>query len=71
MNVIRAQALGMCFGVRDALLLAERVESPESVTIHGQLVHNPSVLVQLTARGFHMSAETGRSAALPEGRPSR
>jgi 4-hydroxy-3-methylbut-2-enyl diphosphate reductase len=64
MRVLQAQAMGMCFGVRDALELTRTVERPEDVTIHGELVHNPAVLVQLTSRGFRMSAETSR-AALP------
>ena len=44
MKVLLAKEMGMCFGVRDALDLAKAVESPESVTIFGQLVHNPRVL---------------------------
>jgi 4-hydroxy-3-methylbut-2-enyl diphosphate reductase len=60
MQVIRAEAMGMCFGVRDALALLETVESPRDVTIHGELVHNPTVLVQLDGRGFQRAEEHDR-----------
>ena len=60
MQVIRADAMGMCFGVRDALALLDAVESPRDVTIHGELVHNPTVLVQLDVRGFQRAAEHDR-----------
>jgi 4-hydroxy-3-methylbut-2-enyl diphosphate reductase len=60
MNVIKADVLGMCFGVRDALALIESVEQPRRVTIHGELVHNEEVLARLHARGFHMIQESQR-----------
>jgi 4-hydroxy-3-methylbut-2-enyl diphosphate reductase len=60
MNVIRATATGMCFGVRDALAAIEALKQPEEVTIHGELVHNEAVLVQLGARGFRMAEEADR-----------
>ncbi len=60
MRVIRADVLGMCFGVRDALKRAAQVERPEEVTIHGQLVHNADVVRGLEARGFRLADEVGR-----------
>lgn len=60
MKIITAEVLGMCFGVRDALALLERVERPEAVTIHGELVHNERVLDDLHARGFRMVGESRR-----------
>jgi 4-hydroxy-3-methylbut-2-en-1-yl diphosphate reductase len=60
MKVIRASAMGFCFGVRDALEATERIETPGAVTIHGELVHNERVLVQLAALGFQMSPENDR-----------
>ena len=60
MNVIKAEVLGMCFGVRDALALIEHVEDPERVTIHGELVHNEVVIDRLHARGFQMVKESQR-----------
>jgi 4-hydroxy-3-methylbut-2-enyl diphosphate reductase len=65
MEVIRASAMGMCFGVRDALRVAERIERPSDVTIHGELVHNPQVLVELETRGFHSLPEDEREV-MPE-----
>jgi 4-hydroxy-3-methylbut-2-en-1-yl diphosphate reductase len=64
MNVIKADVLGMCFGVRDALALIEHVDNPERVTIHGELVHNEEVLARLSARGFQMVNE-GQRRPLP------
>lgn len=60
MNVIKADVLGMCFGVRDALALIDDVERPHGVTIHGELVHNEQVLARLHARGFQMAHENQR-----------
>jgi 4-hydroxy-3-methylbut-2-enyl diphosphate reductase len=62
MRVIRADVLGMCFGVRDALAIMKRVDRPEDVTIHGELVHNPIVLNQLERRGFRTSSESNRAS---------
>ncbi|MCA8963484.1 MAG: 4-hydroxy-3-methylbut-2-enyl diphosphate reductase [Planctomycetes bacterium] len=64
MIVLRAAEMGMCFGVRDALALLDRVSEPSEVTIHGELVHNPLVLRQLARRGFRSEPEVGR--ALPD-----
>ena len=60
MNVILADVLGMCFGVRDALRAMDEVSRPESVTIHGELVHNEIVLTQLRGRGFRSVEEKDR-----------
>lgn len=61
MRVIRARAMGMCFGVRDALATIERIETPRDVTIFGELVHNPAVNGALAARGFAATREDDRS----------
>jgi 4-hydroxy-3-methylbut-2-enyl diphosphate reductase len=61
MKVIRAEVMGMCFGVRDALEAIAEVDSPSTVTIHGQLVHNEEVLSRLRASGFAMTSESDRS----------
>lgn len=63
MIVLRAEELGMCFGVRDALQALADVEQPAEVTIHGELVHNPEVLRQLDRRGFHRMPEQQRRMA--------
>ena len=61
MQVLLADALGICFGVRDALAAAEKTPAPESVTIHGELVHNERVRSQLEALGFHSESEKDRA----------
>ncbi len=60
MKVLRAEEMGMCFGVRDALKLAEQVADPTRVTIHGELVHNSQVNRRLEEAGFRLSAEDDR-----------
>jgi 4-hydroxy-3-methylbut-2-enyl diphosphate reductase len=59
-NVIRAEEMGMCFGVRDALTIAQAIRDPALVTIHGELVHNPEVTRRLAAAGFRQSPEGDR-----------
>jgi 4-hydroxy-3-methylbut-2-enyl diphosphate reductase len=51
MKIIRAEHLGMCFGVRDAIALAQQQAKGESLTILGDLVHNETVLNQLRTQG--------------------
>lgn len=60
MQVIRADAMGFCFGVRDALEVARKIAAPEAVTIRGELVHNASVNQLLQSKGFVMNAERDR-----------
>lgn len=60
MKIIKADVLGMCFGVRDALAIIDDVQEPAGVTIHGELVHNEKVLDNLTDRGFRMIGEQKR-----------
>ncbi len=60
MRIVRAETLGMCFGVRDALKLMDRIADPSRVTVHGELVHNEVVLVELNARGFETVDESKR-----------
>ena len=63
MQVIDAEEMGFCFGVRDALALARSAPDPHATTIHGELVHNEAVLAELAALGYASSPETTR--ALP------
>jgi 4-hydroxy-3-methylbut-2-en-1-yl diphosphate reductase len=51
-QVIRAQHLGMCFGVRDAIELAFDRAEAAPLTILGDLVHNAGVLGALRAKGI-------------------
>jgi 4-hydroxy-3-methylbut-2-enyl diphosphate reductase len=55
MNIIRAEHLGMCFGVRDAIALARETAQREPLTVLGDLVHNETVLAELRARGIQIT----------------
>ncbi len=68
MQVIRAEALGMCFGVRDALTVLDQVAEPSRVTVHGELVHNEVVQERIRSRGFATVEEDQRGGvpATPE-----
>jgi len=57
MNVIRADHLGMCFGVRDAVALALEHAQHQPLTILGDLVHNETVLAELKARGVQTAQQ--------------
>lgn len=57
MQVIRAQHLGMCFGVRDAIALAVDRAEAAPLTILGDLVHNADVLTTLRANGIAIAGD--------------
>jgi 4-hydroxy-3-methylbut-2-enyl diphosphate reductase len=59
MKILRAVHLGMCFGVRDAIALAEQHSQQHPLTILGDLVHNETVLADLRARGIRIAREAG------------
>ncbi len=52
MKILRAEHLGMCFGVRDAIALAVETARHEPLTVLGDLVHNETVLNELRAQGI-------------------
>ncbi|HXT41198.1 MAG TPA: 4-hydroxy-3-methylbut-2-enyl diphosphate reductase [Candidatus Angelobacter sp.] len=54
MKIIRAEHLGMCFGVRDAIALALRQAEEQPLTVLGDLVHNETVLASLRQKGIHL-----------------
>ena len=54
MKIIRAEHLGMCFGVRDAVALALETAQSGPLTILGDLVHNETVLAELRHRGIRI-----------------
>jgi 4-hydroxy-3-methylbut-2-enyl diphosphate reductase len=56
MKIIRAEFLGMCFGVRDAIELASSEGRTHPLTILGDLVHNETVLQGLKENGIKMAA---------------
>ena len=55
MRILRATHLGMCFGVRDAIALALEHADAGPLTILGDLVHNPTVLNALEAKGIEVA----------------
>ena len=55
MRILRANHLGMCFGVRDAIELALTQSATEPLTVLGDLVHNETVLAELRARGIRIA----------------
>jgi 4-hydroxy-3-methylbut-2-enyl diphosphate reductase len=59
MKIIRAEHLGMCFGVRDAITLAIDTARQAPLTILGDLVHNETVLGELRARGIRIEQKPG------------
>jgi 4-hydroxy-3-methylbut-2-enyl diphosphate reductase len=54
MKIIKAEHLGMCFGVRDAIALARETAAREPLTILGDLVHNEAVLADLRQSGVQI-----------------
>ena len=57
MIIRRAEHLGMCFGVRDAIALALEQARSQPLTILGDLVHNETVLAELRARGIKIAQQ--------------
>jgi 4-hydroxy-3-methylbut-2-enyl diphosphate reductase len=55
MKIQRAEHLGMCFGVRDAIALAKKHADEMPLTILGDLVHNETVLASLRERGIQIA----------------
>jgi 4-hydroxy-3-methylbut-2-enyl diphosphate reductase len=62
MKIIRAEHLGMCFGVRDAIALAVKIAQHEPLTILGDLVHNETVIAELRQRGIRFEQQPARVA---------
>lgn len=57
MQIIRAESLGMCFGVRDAIALALEHAAAAPLTVLGDLVHNATVLGELEAKGVAVARD--------------
>jgi len=62
MKIIRAEHLGMCFGVKDAIALALKTARQEPLTILGDLVHNETVLAELRAQGIQVAQQPAEAA---------
>ena len=60
MKIIRAEHLGMCFGVKDAIALAVETAERKPLTILGDLVHNETVLAELRARGIQFEQKSAK-----------
>ena len=60
MKIIRAESLGMCFGVRDAIALALEHAEAGPLTILGDLVHNTTVLADLHGRGIAIAHDAAQ-----------
>ena len=60
MRILRAAHLGMCFGVRDAIALALTSADAGPLTILGDLVHNPTVLGALEAKGITVAHDVAQ-----------
>ena len=57
MRVICAEAMGVCFGVADALEVVRGIARPMEVTVRGELVHNERVMREMVERGFGVMGE--------------
>ena len=64
MKVLKAQAMGMCFGVKDAIERVMALPQPEETAIYGQLVHNEEVLTRLREKGLTQLEEDNRFASV-------
>jgi 4-hydroxy-3-methylbut-2-enyl diphosphate reductase len=56
MKILRADHLGMCFGVRDAIRLAVHQAQRGPLTVLGDLVHNETVLARLRGEGIEFAS---------------
>src|SRR5437762_4428183 len=65
MNVLLAESLGMCFGVRDAIHHALSSPNRSELTILGELVHNTEVLRRLREAGVRSVASVDASVETP------
>ena len=71
MKIIKAEHLGMCFGVRDAIALAIDTVRHEPLTILGDLfVHNETVLAGLREHGIRFAQDSGQ-VTTPHGNDHR
>ena len=64
-QIVRAQHMGFCFGVRDALKAADAADAPDQTAIFGELVHNADVVSRLQNQQFQLISETSRES-IPE-----
>ncbi len=60
MKIIKAEHLGMCFGVRDAIALAESKAREQPLTILGDIVHNETVVSRLREQGVRIERDPAK-----------
>ena len=60
LTIQRAEHMGMCFGVRDAIALAQREAAEAPLTVLGELVHNTTVQADLARRGVYFEDQPER-----------
>ena len=63
MEIVLADAMGWCFGVRDAVAAALEHPARRDLTIVGELVHDRTVLARLEAAGIRTAAGFGAPIA--------
>jgi len=68
MRVIRAEAMGMCFGVKDALDKVRALDPGGDTVVYGELAHNAEVNRRLAAKGWTLLNEGNRSTDVPAAR---
>ncbi|HYE33099.1 MAG TPA: 4-hydroxy-3-methylbut-2-enyl diphosphate reductase [Methylomirabilota bacterium] len=56
-EIIKARHMGLCFGVRDALALAEKEADQGPLTILGELAHNPAINRSLEEKGIQIERD--------------
>lgn len=66
MRILRADAMGMCFGVRDAVEMALSSPDRHELTVLGELVHNADVGRRLRAAGIRSVASTQSDVSTPQ-----
>ena len=59
MRILRAEHMGWCFGVRDAVQRVLQEAQRQPVTVLGELVHNETVNDGLRARGVTLETQPG------------
>ena len=57
MKIKLARHMGLCFGVKDAIQLAEETAKTGPVTIFGPLAHNPSIKNRLLEQGIEFTEQ--------------
>jgi len=57
MEIIKADTMGMCDGVKAAVEVADKITVPHDVTVYGELAHNDDITERLKKNGFYFIKE--------------